>query len=304
MSGSVVADFVAEALYDGAAGDEPLQARVLLSEDQLVLASDSGRTVVDLDDVFDVVVSKIPEDLGSFFDQSVLVAYADGADRRTALIRGEHDRIDRFALFLYKAILRGHPGEIRHPAREGGRVLDTGLESVAVVPKDDSLRFRGQETDLTISLDDVVGVEYRRDGEDGGRPLLAVTHRDGDAVVTTEIYHDASNRLNVLARILRSEFYRADEVLEDVELGEIEKRALVALYAGVPVESLPRVLAESDRAVGADRRASEADPEQSIDAEAILEKLAGEGLVADVDTGSLSHDGALVAIHRIDDVES
>ncbi len=304
MSGSVVADFVAEAIYDGADSDEPLQARVLLSEDQLVLASDSGRTVIDLDDVFDVVVSKIPEDLGSFFDQSVLVAYSVGDDRRTAVIRGEHDRIDRFALFLYKAILRGHPAEIRHPAREGGRVRETDTEQVSVVPREDSLRFRGEAVDLVISLDDVVGVEYRRREGGNGRPLLGVRHRDGDATVTTEIRHDTSSRLNVLARILRSEYYRADEILADVELDDVEKRTLVALYAGVAVDSLPRVLSEPDRAVGADRRAGADEAEESIDIPAVLTKLADEGLVADADTGALTHDGALVAIHRLDDVES
>lgn len=292
MSGSVVADFVAEAIYEGVDGDEPAQVRVLLSEDRLVLAGEGGRTVIDLDAVFDVVVSKIPEDLGSFFDQSVLVAYATDGGKRTALIRGEHDRIDRFSLFLHKAILRGNVAEIKHPAREGGRVRDPTPRRVSVVPTEDALRLRGDDVDVTIALDDVVGITHERRTIDGAeRPLLAVRHRREDEVVTTEIYHETPNQLNVIARHLRSEYYRASEILEEIGMSEREHRALVALYAGVAPDALDRVLTAED--------GRDAEP---IDVESLLASLVEKELLADPESGSLTHDGALVAIHRIEDV--
>ena len=304
MSGSVVADFVAEAIYAGVDGDEPTQARVLLSEEQLVLAGDGGRSVIDLNDVFDVVVSKIPEDLGSFFDQSVLVAYSVGDERRTALIRGEHDRIDRFALFLHKAILRSKPAELRHPAREGGRVLNPAPRSVSVLPAEDAIRFRGEGADLTIALDDVVEIDYqRRSAPAGEQPTLAVRHRDGERIQTTEIVHEDANRLNVLTRHLRSEYYRADDVLDDLDVDETEERALVALYAGVAPDALATVLETDDR--NDDRSAGIGESRQvSLDTDAMLSALVEKGLVVDADAGTLTHDGALVAIHRISDVES
>lgn len=309
MSGSVVADFVAEALYAGGDGDEPRKVRVLLSEDQLVIASDDGRTVIDLDDVFDVIVSKIPEDLGSFMDQSVLVAYVDGETRRTALIRGEHDRIDRFALFLHRAILGGTTAELRHPASEGGRVRDPPTRTVTVVPTRDGVRFRSDDVDVTIALDDVLDVGYERRSIDGQeRPVLWVKYDAEGTTTTTDVAHDDANRLNVLARHLRSEYYRAGEILTEIEVDETEKRALVALYAGVPPGDLARVLdvpddAGSGTGGGAGQQGQVGHPEQPpVDAEAVLAGLVEKELVADADSGALTHDGALVAVHRIEDV--
>ncbi|AGN00420.1 hypothetical protein L593_02345 [Salinarchaeum sp. Harcht-Bsk1] len=295
----MVADFVAEAIYAGVEGDEPTQARVLLSEDQLVLAGDGGRTSIDLDDVFDVVVSKIPDDLGSFLDQSVLVAYAADGERRTAVIRGDHERIDRFSLFLHKAILRSEPAELRHPIREGGRVRDPAPQTVAVLPGEDAVRFRSQETDLNVALDDVVEIDYRQ-GNGGDRPTLVVRHRDGDDVVTSEIVQDDANRLNVLTRHLRSEYYRADEVLQELDLERVEQRALVALYAGVAPDALGAVLDTDDGDDGRSGGLGESS-RQPVDPESVLAGLVDRELVTD--DGTLTHDGALVAIHRIDEVE-
>jgi helix-turn-helix protein len=310
MSGSVVADFVAEALHAGVDGDEPRKVRVLLSEDRLVIASDGGRTVIDLDDVFDVVVSKIPEDLGRFLDQSVLVAYADGETRRTALIRGEHDRIDRFALFLHRAILGGTTATVRHPTSEGGRVRDPPVRQVAVVPTRDEVHFRSDDGDVTIALEDVLGVTYDRRSIDGReRPVLSIQYDADGTTTTTDVAHDDANRLNVLARHLRSEYYRAGEILSDIEIDETEKRALVALYAGVPPTNLERVLAVpgddagSGPGSGTGQLGQAGNAEgQPVDAEALLTRLVEKELVADPESGALTHDGALVAIHRIEDV--
>lgn len=308
MSGSVVADFVAEALYAGGDGDEPRKVRVLLSEDRLVIAGDDGRTVIDLDDVFDVIVSKIPEDLGSFLDQSVLVAYVDGETRRTALIRGEHDRIDRFALFLHRAILGGTTAELRHPASEGGRVRDPPTRTVTVVPTREDVRFRSDDADVTIALDDVLDVGFERRSIGGReRPVLSVKYDADGTTTTTDVAHDDANRLNVLARHLRSEYYRAGEILTEIEVDETEKRALVALYAGVPPKDLERVLDVPDDAAGAggaggqQGQAGRAD-QPPVDADEVLAGLVEKELVADPDSGVLTHDGALVAVHRIEDV--
>lgn len=321
MSESVVADFVAEAVHDGLQDDEAARSRVLLSEDRLVLASADGRTAIDLEDVFDVVVTRIPEELGSFLDQSVLVAYATAEDRRTVQIRGEHDRIDRFATFLYKAVLRGEGAEIRHAVREGGRVLDPPRRPVAVEPTPDAITFR-RDGEVTIDLEDVTEVVYERrevDGEE--RPVLSVRHVTDGTATTTEVFHASPHRLNVLARHLRTEYYRAEEVLAEIDLSDRETQALVALYGGVDPSAVSRVVAEERRddlrggsglaspsgpvdtgGQGGVGGGADADDDATDESAAILEALVEKGLVDDADTGRLTHDGALVAVHRIDDV--
>lgn len=286
MAESVVADFVARARYDRTPGADALRTRVLLSEQRLVLVSDAGRTAIPLSAVVDVVASGVPEELGGFFDQSVLVAYEDGDHRRTAVVTGDHEPVERFALFLYKAALRGEGARLRHPVSVGGRAFHPTPRPVAVAPSEDGVTFTGEDMEVRIGLGDVVNVEQtRRTIEGRDLPVLAITHHVDGHSETTEVLHENPNHLTLLARHLRTEYEAAAEVLEELDLARPTLETLVALYSGVEPTSLGDVVSGN------------------ADSTALLDALASAGLLADRDHGTLTHQGALVAIHRIDTVE-
>jgi len=290
MSESVVADFVASARYDAVQGTQPVRTRILLSEDRLVLVSDAGRTVVPMHSVADVISSGVPAELGGFFDQSVMIAYDTEDGRRTAVVSGDHDPVDQFALYLYKAALRGGTVRIRHPVRVGGRVLDPDWWAVAATPTASGVRFSDGDSVLEFGLDEVVEVTHdRRPIEGRERPVLAVSRHVEGTTETTEIRHDNPNHLTLLARHLRSEYEGAADVLQEADLAEHEIAALVALYGGVEPDALDRVLAAETVTEGAD-------------AGDVLSTLHTHGLIRDVDSGVVTHEGALVAIHRMTDV--
>lgn len=287
MSESVVADFVATATTDGSDGLDGERSRILLSERRLVVATDAHRTVVDLDDVADVLVSRVPRDLGDFFDQTILVAYAEEDRRRTVVITGEHERIDRFGRYLYKATLRGPGALVGHPARRGGRIVDAPLRPARVEPTSDAVVFRTDADESRIDLETVTNVTKLSRTVDGqSRPVLSVRHGDEDGVVTTEVTHDSVQTLNVLARYLRLDFFRLEGDLSEISVDETETEALVALYAGGDTETLERVLDRDGDAVAE-----------------LLSDLRQKDLVVDGEGPRLTARGRVVVSRRIGRVD-
>lgn len=276
MSESVVADFVAHAAHGGAAGPDRVQSRVLLSEDRLVAASDDHRTAVDLDDVADVLVSRIPDDLRGFFDQSVLVVYEEGGGRRTLLVSGDHERIDRFSRYLYKAILGGIRARVKHPARTGGRVVEGPFQRTTVAPRSEAVSFRAEDAEWRIPLGAVTDVERLDRTVDGeSRSVLSVRHVDDHGrTTTTQIAPEPTHGLPVLGRYLRLDHFGREVALSDVSIDDGAVAALVARYAGVDTRALPELL--------------DTDPE---DLDGVLADLQERGLLAEGDDPEITDDG-------------
>lgn len=288
MSESVVADFVANANSDGSDGPDGERSRVLLSEDRLVVATDDDRTVVDLDEVVDVLVSRVPRDLGDFVDQTVLVAYTEAERRRTVVVTGPHETIDRFARYLYKATLRGSGATVKHPARRGGRIVDAPRRTARVAPESDSLALRCEEGACHVELASVESVTKCTRSVDGrSRPVLSVCHGDATRTLATEIAHESVQTLNVLARFLRLELFRLESDLADVAIDETEAEALAVIYAGGDPGALERVLDTDADAV-----------------EALLAGLEQKGLVVDAGDPTLTNRGRVSVAQRIDRVDT
>lgn len=286
MPESVVADFIADALYDDTYRTDPERSRVILSRDRLVVASEDRRIAIDLSDVFDVIVSRIPKDLADFFDQTVLIGYTQGNARRTLLVKGDHDRIDKFALYLYKATLQGHAGRIKHPARKGGRLVDTPLRSARIFPQPRAVEFQGDDLEFSIDLAVVTDISHvRREVDGASRPVLSVQHMPDSGSVTTEITHGSVRKLNILARYLRLRYFQLEEKIETIDIGPEETELLVALYSGGQPGQLAAMLDHDDAAV-----------------DGMLEDLEEKGLLTDATEGELTTWGRMVVSNNIEDI--
>lgn len=233
MPESTIADFVARFLADSRQEVEPIRGRVLLSQKRLILASDAGRTIIPLRDVFDVAVGNVPTSLAQFFDDAIAIAYTRGAERLTAVLEADGETITKFRTVLFKALLRGATVRIKHPARIGGRITDERSREASLHLAEGAVSFRGIDPPLRIELTDITHYRKTERTINGRvRPALEVEFtRDGD-VITSEIVMASSRRMNLLGRYLRLEYSELVAEIREVELSEAEVELLTAVYSG------------------------------------------------------------------------
>lgn len=283
MSKSVLADFTAQATH--ADTEQSAPCRVVLSRTQLVVVTQQHRRQIELTQIFDIVVSRIPAELAEFFDQSVLVGYVTGPRRQTVLIEGDHEQIDKFGMFLYKAVLHQTEVQVKHPARLGGRVVDSQAEPAQVSLTPHAVTFERESEPFSIELSMITNIEYvTRTVEETPTPIVSVRHMSDGQAVTTEISHDSERRLNVLTRYLRLRYFRLEEEVQTLELTDQEAAGLVALYSGGEPERIDSML-ELDEPT----------------AEALLQQLVEKKLIEDLG-GELTDRGRMVVSNRIDEI--
>ena len=232
MEESVVADFVGRVHAASFGTDEPVTGRVLLSQRRLVLATDDGKDTVPLSRVFDVVVGSVPGDLRSFFSDSVTVAYERDGSRRTALVEGEPEDMDKFVRLLFKALLRNVTVTVRHPAKVGGRVTDASDHRASVSVSPGEIRFVDCPDPFTVDLSAVIDYE-RTDRTVGGkkRPALVFRHVADGRTVTSIATVPNERALNVLGRYIKIEYDDAMEELDSFDPTEEQLEILVSIYS-------------------------------------------------------------------------
>lgn len=288
MSESVIADFPAEVIFTTSYQTDPEPCRVVLNPKHLIVASSGQNEKISLSSIFDIIVSRIPADLADFFDQTVLIGYTKNRTRRTILIQGEHGRIDKFAMYLYKATLQGRTANVKHPARQGGRIVDSPHRTARIYPQPHSVRFESDEDDFEFEIDlsvitDISHMKRTIEGET--QPVLSVRHMTERQAVTSEIFHPSVRKLNILARYLRLRYFQLEEELRKIDVTDEETEALVALYSGGEPEHLAGML---------DRE------EEYVDE--MLEELVEKELISDKEDADLTSWGRLLVSDRIEDV--
>lgn len=235
MNEKAVADFVGRYVVDPAAGSsgDPRDGRVVMSKRRIVVASDAGRFTIPLSAIVDVVVGNVPPDLRTLFDDTVTLAYeTDDEGVRTVLIEAGSDTMTRFVDVLFKCLLNGTEAIAKHPAKIGGRVMDTEATpaKVSIDSKRVTVATPGEDFEIDIeSVVDFDRTERAPAGDD--RPTLVVMHADGSEVVTSLVAPDARRKVNLLGRYLRIEYSQVRQSIQDVELSDPETRVLVAVYA-------------------------------------------------------------------------
>ncbi|EMA65500.1 CheF family chemotaxis protein [Halorubrum kocurii] len=289
MEESVVADFVGRVHTSDLGRDEPVSGRVLLSQRRLVLATDGAKTTVPLSKVFDVVVGTVPGDLQSFFSDSVTIAYRDGGDRRTALVEGEPDDMERFTRLLFKVLLRGVTVTVRHPAKLGGRVTDASDHTASITLSPGAIGFADCPDPFRVELSSVIDYERtNRTIADKKRPALVFRHVPDTQTVTSIATVPDKRILNVLGRYIKLEY---DEVMEDVEAfdpTEEQLEILVSIYSA-----------------GGEANIADVVTGDVTQTEMVLETLRDEDLVVDGDAGAaLTRKGQMIVTSYMESVNS
>jgi len=209
--------------------------RILLSNKRLVLAGNGGKRSIPLSKVdglkgrYDVnqAVASVSDYLSVEFDDNVVLL-------------GPNTDIDEFETDFYGALLNQEMILTKHPAVEGGVVQDTEWEKARIKISDGLVNVAiASGTFVGIELDDIGGVDRAtRTVEDQQRTVLEVEHTQGDTSVQTYISGD-TRRATLLESLLRKGERKNEG---GVELNEVEKEVLMALYSGVSPFEIPDFL--------------------------------------------------------------
>lgn len=289
MEESVVADFVGRVHAASLQTDEPVTGRVLLSQKRLVLATDDGKETIPLARVFDVVVGSVPGDLRSFFNDSVTVAYDRDGSRRSALVEGEPEDMDRFVRLLFKLLLRNVTVTVRHPAKVGGRVTDATDHRASVSVSPGEIRFDDCPEPFTVDLSAVIDYE-RTDRTLGGkkRPALVFRHVADDRTVTSITTVPNERALNILGRYIKIEYDEAMEDLDSFDPTEEQMEILVSIYSA-----------------GGEANIADVVTGDVTQTSMILDSLREAGLVADGESGTtLTRKGQMIVSSYLESVNA
>ncbi|WP_440005554.1 CheF family chemotaxis protein [Halomicrococcus sp. SG-WS-1] len=243
MSETVIADFVARFSLDTAEDPEPVRGRIVLSQKRLVLATGGSKTTIPLAAVFDVSVGHVPDELESFFNDTLTVAYERDHGRHTAVIEAGTEEVGQFKTLLFKAMLSGTPVRVKHPARVGGRVTDGEFEAGKIRIQPGRVEFCGVSEPFEVELSAVTYFQKQR-REVGGdeRTVVAIRHASEGQTVTSEFAVASKHKLNLLGRYFRLEYSEVAKEAERVDTSEREMEALVAIYSGASSGNLAGAL--------------------------------------------------------------
>lgn len=210
--------------------------RILLSNKRLVLAGNQGKRSIPLSDI---------EGLEGRYDVNQAVAsvsdYLSVEFGKNVVLLGPNVDIETFETDLYGALLDQEVILTKHPAVEGGVVQDTEWEKARVKIDEGMVNVAiASGTFVGIELDDIGSVERAtRTVKGQQRTVLEVEHTQGDTSVQT--YVSGQTRRCTLLESLFEKGQRKNE--GGVELDEVEKEVLMALYSGVSPFEIPDFLA-------------------------------------------------------------
>ena len=245
---SIVVDFIANFVAGGSTAFDPVKGRVLMSGRRLVLATSDTKTTVPIASIFDIAVGQVPPEVEEFFDYTVMVGYVENDHRKTTVIGGDRETIEKFTLLLFRAVLNGSVALITHPAKIGGRVMDTPERRSGLHLDYESVWFKGGDIantgdgPVSIDLASVVFFEViERSDADGSHLVLSVQHVDDGQTVTSEITMASRRKMNILGRYLRLIYHWIKSDVRDIDVEEHELEVLVGLYStseGIDLASL------------------------------------------------------------------
>jgi len=230
---SVLADFTGRFSVAGSERDGPTDGRVLLGETQLVLAaSEDDRETIPLTDVFDVTLGNAATMIDPMPRSPLTIAYRNGSSRTTAVVAAEESTTERFRSVLFKALLNGTSVTLKHPAKIGGRVLDTPFTGGLLSLNSSGVAFDTEDGPVTIPLSSVVDFDRETRTVDGrDRPVLVVVHMDTGQALTTVAATESTRDLSLLGRYLRRTYDSVLDSIQALSLSDAETETLAALYS-------------------------------------------------------------------------
>lgn len=230
---SVLADFTARFDAETDQFTTPTKGRIILGSDRLVFAaSESEKLTIPLSSVIDIVIGSVPQVFDPLPGTPITIAVKRDGTHQTLLVAADETTINKFTTVLFKTILNGTDVTIKHPAKLGGRVLDTDFRGGILGIETGAVRIETDEGPIIIGLDAVIDFD-RKTRAVGGRdqPVVVVDHMHTGEAMTTVVAMESSRLLAILGRFLRREYEKQIEALRDLSLSGGETEVLTTIYS-------------------------------------------------------------------------
>ncbi|MEA1931678.1 MAG: CheF family chemotaxis protein [Euryarchaeota archaeon] len=299
LSGSPVVTVETTVACSAFADGQPTSARVFLGPQELLFVRNDDsmtpeHTRIELSAVVDQSLDHLPSQLEDAFESAVTLAYDEGDRQRLAIVELSGNRQRGFANAVFKQILSACRIVVTHPARRGGRVLNTAAAGGTLSVDDRSVSITVDDEDeadegaFTIQLSDIIYFELEKQTFEEQRfRSLSVRHLDesGVAIKTTIAVRD-ERKHKLFQRFVRRGYRERKRKIEGLTLTEAYKEVLVALYSAGDEFNISMII---------DKPADEL--------QELLSSLGQVGLVRMSDNGAvLTGLGHVVVNEKIEDV--
>lgn len=220
--------------------------RILLSTRRILLISEQfNRTTIPL-----TSIKRVGRGSGSSLPRGITtssILYSHDGTSSTAVIRAPEKTNSRFLTVLLRALLDDTPVRVRHPAKVGGKVVDSEWEKATVRIRG-GLTLRGV---TRIELDTVEKARVdKRTVKEKSHPVLEVDHATEHSVVTTQIHSRDPRILHILNDFIQVEYQKVLKEVNSIHLGEDETNVVVAIYSGITENQLPDMLGKTEEEIG------------------------------------------------------
>lgn len=203
MSDSARADFKADVTLSTREREEPLTTRVLVNDDQLVLATEETKTAIALTDVFDIA-RDVSGATSPDATTTMTLGFHHGESRETASIEAPAKTLGKFQLVLFTVALAG----VTVTIKQTGDVTDI-VDEVTQASLDiqsSGIRFEWDDQSVSVPWDTIEGFKTSKEtfGGQGQQPtVILYTHQQGQAV-RTSVSLPSFRYMNLLGRFLQS----------------------------------------------------------------------------------------------------
>jgi len=297
ISGNPIITTETTVACSGLADGQPVPCRVVLGASELVLARADDTmadeyTTIPVDSIADLSTDQIPSEFEETFESTVAIAYDAEDSRQLAILELRGNKQIGFANELFKLNLQGCEIIVTHPAKRGGRVLDTDPVPGELTVDDRSVTITASQGDdeLTIRLSDIIHIGTGKQTYESLRMRgLSIRHLHASkeaAETAIKLRNDRQQKL--FERFVKGSYRKRKEKIEELTITEAFKEVLVALYSASD---------EMDISMIIDKNPSEL--------QEVFDSLQDVGLVRMSDEGTvLTGLGRVVVNEKIQDVNT
>lgn len=268
-----------------AVSPDPSEALLRLDDTGLTVRGPELAEAATLAEIFDVRIGRPPQAARQAFSGTVLtVGFERGGQHAVLFVDGEETTLERVRGVLFRRLLDGTEVAMCHPATIGGRVTTRRFDIGELRVTPGKVGCTGIKQPLHIDIGDIVAVS-RSERELLGRlePTVELRYVKHGVVVGVYLSLNPPRKLNLLGRLLRSEYRHLTRQLHELDPPTPVVRVLTRLYSRGGSTDSGAVLAA-----------------ESTDPESLLRTLRSNDLVELVDgTVRLTMRGWILVIERV-----
>ena len=202
MPESTIADFPGRFNLAEESAAELLTARVMMSRERVVVASDDQLLTTPLSAITDIAVGNVPPDLDVGSDRAVSIGYDRHGSTRVVTIAAKPDHLDRFLELLFRLILTGTSALVTIPEE------DLDERSATLEVEDATVTFDiGGDSSVSVRCPDIQATTLTNQYAGSADPHTRLEVASGPGPPEITVRMPSARKMNLFGRYLA---YSAD----------------------------------------------------------------------------------------------